>query len=599
MRGKRIQVLLVLIFAFQTLVAQKEYRLNNVKFVGNKVLSSEKLLKQINTQPKKRIEKLLIWKRNPEFTSFVLENDINRIKTFYIRNGFTKPEISYKLDSIKFHRINVIINVNENDYVKINRVKLDIKNDTLESEITDLISSKIILKPGDRFVDENVFNSEFFIQQYFSNNGYPLAKSNYQIQLFKEDLLANVIFDIYPGAKCYIGEIFIHGDSVLPSKIIQRNLNFSTGDLYNQQLINKSQQQIFDTDLFQYVIIRSLKDSIKENQIPIEIFVRELPRWIFETGLGYGTDDRLRLSLNVIRSNFLGGARKLIFRAKTSFYTPYNFELKFVQPNFFIQDLAFIINPFYVQEREKSYEIDRLGGGLSLQYQLSKKVITVLTYTFEKDYLLEISDLQLNSSELEHNKSLVSLGTRYKSTDNVLNPTSGTKMTANISYSGLGSKAIFHFYKIDFSLQNYFPLSSETTLATKLKAGVMQAIQNDPETPIEDRYFAGGASSLRGWERHEIYPLNIDSTAIGGNTLFEGSIELRYPIYDIVRGSLFVDFGNVWANSYSYNLASLHYNLGVGLHVKTPIGPVRLDIATPFINNEFGFQFFISIGYAF
>lgn len=597
---RKLTILLVIIFSFtQSIYSQKEYRLNNVKFIGNNHLSNEILLKQINTQPKKRIEKLLIWKRNPEFTKFVLENDINRLKTFYNRNGFLAPKIGYKLDTLLFNRINVFINIEENSFVKVGNVNLKFKGDSLDTKFIGLLTSKIILHQGQRFVDEHVFKSVSAIQQTFAENGYPFSKINYHIQVKQDSLVSDIDFDIDSGEKSFIGDISIYGDSIVPRRIIKKNIDFVKGDIYSQKKIDKTQQDIFNTELFQYVIIRSLKDSVKENQIPIEIYVRELPRWVFETGIGYGTDDKLRLSLTVTRLNFLGGARKLILKAKTSYYTPYNFELKFIQPNLFIQDLDFIVNPFYIQEREQSYEIERLGGGITLQYPLSKKVNTGITYTFEKDNILQIADLQLDATEIKHNKSLISWGTQFNSTKNILNPTNGTKISTNIAYSGLGHKAVFHYYKIDLQVRNYLPLSPEVTLASKLKGGVVQAIQNDPETPIGDRYFAGGASSLRGWSRHNIYPENIESTAIGGNSLFEGSIELRYPIYDILRGALFVDFGNVWANPYSYDFAALHYNLGVGLRVKTPIGPVRLDVATPIINDDFGFQFFISIGHAF
>jgi len=597
---QKLNILFIISFLFtQSIYSQKEYRLNNVKFIGNNHLSNEMLLKQMNTQPKKKIEKLLIWKRNPEFTKFVLENDINRLKTFYNRNGFLTPKISYKLDTLRFNRINVFINIEENNFVKVGEVNLKFKGDSLDVKFIGLLTSKIILHPGQRFVDEHVFKSVSSIQQTFADNGYPFSKTNYHIQVKQDSLVSDIDFDIHSGEKSFIGDISIHGDSIVPKKIIEKNIEFETGDIYKQKIIDKTQQEIFNTELFQYVIIRSLKNKVKLNHIPVEIHVQELPRWNFETGVGYGTDDKLRLSMAITKLNFLGGTRKLIFKAKTSYYTPYNFDVKFIQPNFFIQDLDFIINPFYVKEREKSYEIERLGGGLTFQYQLNKNLSTDLTYTIEKDNILEISDLQLNPDDLKHNKGMISWGTQFNSTNNFFNPTKGLKLKGNVTYSGLGFNTKFHYYRLDLSLKNYYPVSSEITLATKLIAGVMQAIQNDPETPIGDRYFAGGASSLRGWARHEIYPENIESTAIGGNTLFEGSVELRYPIYDIFKGAFFVDFGNVWTNSYSYNFSKLHYNTGIGLRVETPIGPIRLDMATPVINDDFRFQFFISIGHAF
>jgi outer membrane translocation and assembly module TamA len=81
--------------------------------------------------------------------------------------------------------------------------------------------------------------------------------------------------------------------------------------------------------------------------------------------------------------------------------------------------------------------------------------------------------------------------------------------------------------------------------------------------------------------------------------MLEAGVELRFPVYDILHGAVFADAGNVWSPSYRYSLSDIHYDAGVGLRVKTPIGPVRLDFATPVINDKAGLQFFISVGNAF
>jgi outer membrane protein insertion porin family len=86
---------------------------------------------------------------------------------------------------------------------------------------------------------------------------------------------------------------------------------------------------------------------------------------------------------------------------------------------------------------------------------------------------------------------------------------------------------------------------------------------------------------------------------IGGNSVLEGSAEVRFPVYEIFGGAAFMDFGNVWPKAFNYNLERLKYDVGLGVRVKTPIGPIRLDLATPVFENKFRTQFFISIGQAF
>ena len=81
--------------------------------------------------------------------------------------------------------------------------------------------------------------------------------------------------------------------------------------------------------------------------------------------------------------------------------------------------------------------------------------------------------------------------------------------------------------------------------------------------------------------------------------MLEGSMELRFPVYDIFSGVTFADFGNIWETSFTYNPDDFLYNVGLGLRINTPVGPVRLDLASPIFEKPIRPQFFISIGHAF
>ena len=84
--------------------------------------------------------------------------------------------------------------------------------------------------------------------------------------------------------------------------------------------------------------------------------------------------------------------------------------------------------------------------------------------------------------------------------------------------------------------------------------------------------------------------------------MLEGSMEFRFPIYDIFSGDVFIDAGKVWEKAFDYSLDGLndlYYNAGIGLRVSTPIGPLRVDYATPIFEGYFKGRIFISIGHAF
>jgi outer membrane protein insertion porin family len=498
--------------------------------------------------------------------------------------------------------ITIDINIKENEFVQTGNIEINLRGNQEEGdqkELLDSVESVIPLKTGKRFLDDDVFKTETMLKKSFSNHGYPFTTLKRAIALRENGKVADISFDLNTGKRSFFGNISIKGDSIITEKFIRKYLLFSEGELYRQNKIDSTQQDIFGTDLFQYVVIASKKDSVQGDRIPVEITVKELPRWKLETGIGYGTEDKLRLAFELTKLNFIGGARRLIINGKTSYFLPFSFDVRFVQPDFLLTRLDLILNPFYLREREISYTIDRMGGGIRLLYRFRNNLSTHFSYSFERDRLLELSDLQINPSELKHNKSVFSIGGELNTSDNLFYPSSGHKIQADASLAGLGFAGKVNYYKLVLSYIRYISFSKDMILATRISGGVLQTIGTDKNTPIEERFYLGGASSLRGWGRHRISPPGENGLLLGGNTMTEGSVELRFPIYDILHGALFVDAGNVWYKSYSMDPGSLHYDAGMGLRVRTPIGPVRLDLATPVINDRFNLQFFISVGNAF
>ncbi|HLN54586.1 MAG TPA: outer membrane protein assembly factor BamA [Bacteroidales bacterium] len=594
-----LSILLICILV-TPLSAQKVHRIKDVDFKGNKILTEDELLGQMNTQPKKSLEKLFFWKKRPDFIETSLEEDINRLKSYYNRNGFLHPEISFSLDSSRSGRlINITINIVENEFVQTGNVEFNLSGDRLTDALLDSLRTRLPVKEGKRFRDDDVFETEKLLKRSFSDHGYPFTTVKHSISLRDSNLYADLSFNVNAGERSYFGNITVSGDSLIPEKFIRKYVLFSEGGLYMQNKIDSTQQDIFGTDLFRYVVIASKKDSVLNDRIPVEILVKELPRWRLEAGAGYGTEDKLRLAAELTKLNFLGGARRLIVNGKTSYYLPFSMDVRFVQPDFAFPRLDLVLNPFFLREREISYTIDRMGGGIRFIYTFRNNFSSHFSYAFERDRILKLSDITIDSSELKHNKSVFSLGGELNLANDPFYPSKGYRMEGTASLAGLGYRAAVHFYKLEFSYVKYFTIDKDVILATKFRSGVLQTTRKLQRTPIEERFYLGGASSLRGWGRHRISPLSESGIALGGNTMLEESVELRFPIYELLHGAVFMDAGDVWYNSYQYDFGSFHYDAGLGLRLRTPIGPVRLDFATPVINDRFNLQFFISVGQPF
>ncbi|MFO8234179.1 MAG: outer membrane protein assembly factor BamA [Bacteroidales bacterium] len=594
-------ILIFLLFPVIQVWGQVDYQIKKIEIQGNVTLDNSLLFDQMNTRDMNIGEHLLFWKMTPQYSPIILENDVERLKSFYQRNGFLDAQVNKELTvNDKRRQVSIALTIQEGKPMMLRSSSVR-EVGKKQTGILEEVRNKLPVKVNERFEDRKVYTAMAQISQAYKNKGYPFVRVDKNIQVDTAKHSANLSFQVFPGKKSTFGHVTFQGDSLVSEHFLRQKLHFKTGELYSQEKLDKSQEVIFETGLFNYVVIRGQKDSVINGKMPVLIRLNELPQWSFKGGVGYGTEDRFRVSSELIKRQFLGGARKLILEAKRSYFLPVSVDAKFIQPNLFNKELDFVLNPFFIREREKSYEVDRLGTGLTLQKNFTQTLSAFLTYSMEHDYLIDktLSDTLNLKDRRTYNKSGITIGVNKNSTDNIFEPTKGWKIDGYYTYMGLGFQSEYRYYKIALETRHYKKVSRGYVFAGKLHGGIIEPLEKGGETPLEDRFLIGGGSSLRGWSRHSLSPKNKEGKAIGGNTMLEGSLELRFPVYDILSGAVFVDAGNVWKNPMHFDLNDLYYDAGLGLRVKTPIGPVRLDMAYPVFNEKSKGQFYISLGHAF
>jgi outer membrane protein insertion porin family/translocation and assembly module TamA len=167
---------------------------------------------------------------------------------------------------------------------------------------------------------------------------------------------------------------------------------------------------------------------------------------------------------------------------------------------------------------------------------------------------------------------------QYNTSDSLLNPTHGTVLRGRLDNSTTALISDVSFVKLVLEARHYVPLSQRLLLATRLKLGSVEPYGSSTEIPFNVRFFAGGPGSVRGFQLNRLGPLNADGDPIGGLSLIEGSVELRFPLFGDFGAVLFLDFGNVFSSAFTYRLGDLRYAAGPGLRYNTPVGPLRLDV---------------------
>ncbi len=183
--------------------------------------------------------------------------------------------------------------------------------------------------------------------------------------------------------------------------------------------------------------------------------------------------------------------------------------------------------------------------------------------------------------------------------DPLLDPVQGYAISLNVKTNGLFITRELPFYRIITEYKTYLGVRKGVILALKAKIGVIQRTDGNQYIPTDERFFAGGSYSVRGWGRSELGPKDESGRPIGGKSLLEGSAEVRYAIGQKLIVALFCDAGNVWTDAYSYKLKELRYSVGTGIRYKTPIGPIGIDFARPVFDSETKWQIHFNIGHSF
>jgi outer membrane protein insertion porin family len=600
-------VIILFLFLLQPVVAQDNLIVSDISIKGNSTLSASQIKEQVAMYATGKIKRLLR-KKAYLFNTQALKADSLRLVRYYQREGFLQVEIDRPVVLIAGDKktVKVTFHVLEGQPVLVDTIVCNFQQnpaDGLDSgEFLKQVDKKKILKKGRRFRDDDLIADRQFMIAELNKRGYAYAEVNYALSVVQEKSV-NITWSIAPGPVCAFGQTRIIGNEKVAEKSIRKQVVFNDGQKFSSTLMNKSQKQIYDLGLFQIVTVKGISREGKNSDIPVMIRVREAPRWTTRFGIGYGIEDKFRFFTTVTKLGFLGGARRATLLLKHSALEPVNINLRLTQPGFITPRTSIILNPFYLRQAEPAYIATRLGGDVTLQQEIATKTNALITYTLEKVKQEETSERVTTSSVVDtstlYNKSSITLGLNMDKSHPIFVPEKGFFAATTYKLSGLGLGSRFHFSKLQFDVRTYHKVVSQIIMAYRVKVGFLESYDDNGFVPVEERFFSGGSSSVRGWARSQLGPKNELGDPLGGNSLLEASAEARIPVWGLFSVVVFTDFGNVWEESYAHKITDLRYSLGTGLRISTPIGPIRLDLARPVFDQENQLQFHLSIGHAF
>ncbi len=455
----------------------------------------------------------------------------------------------------------------------------------------DLADFKTVLaqppyQPGDVFVHQPYEDYKSSLTRLANNLGFFDAEYvTHEIQVDPDTLTAVVILRFETGQRYQIGQVSVEQD-VLDREHLQRYLKVKQGDRYNTDNLLKQQQILEGSGYYKDVQVSGQYQNVAHGQaVPVKIVAQRNKRYTYSGQVGYGTDTgaRTKASMDVHWLNRKGHKLNTsveVGQKAQSAQATYKVPLWDPENEYTSLSVGW----------QKSDNDDIKSKGIKVGVDYNRRSDDDWQQTIFINYLDETTEV---TGEDPVTTQLTLLGGRLKKTkaDNVLFPSHGWQVLAEVqgAHKGLISDQNFLQGKVQGKYITTF--DNKDKLIASATLGATQADDFD-RIPKSLRYFAGGQNSVRGYDFESLGETNSAGEVVGGKHLVTTSLEYEHPVVDKISGAVFVDAGNAFDDPAHIGM---QVGAGVGVRYKSPIGPIRVDLAAP-KDNASDIHFYFSLG---
>ncbi|MBE0432764.1 BamA/TamA family outer membrane protein [candidate division WOR-3 bacterium] len=532
------------------------FRVASIEVEGNEYFKSSAITRVMLTRTRNILRKGI-------FNEQIFMGDVEAIRNLYAYDGFLDIEVDYELhyDSTA-GQVDILLNIAEGGQYLVDRV--DYRGNTvIDAESLD---QQVTIKPGQIFDPRKVDVDNYVIRYRYDDLGYADVRvmSGYHAGEYR----IQVVHQIDEGKKQYVGRVEITGLERTRESVVARELKIIQGELFRYARVLESRRRLFRLGVFAAIRTR-VEDSGIANRKDIRFILTERERAALDCRIGYGTRDRLRLGAGVTHYNMFGRAWQGSVDGKVSFaeqrlISQVTFPRSILMPG----DFGFGV--FAKRLDEIGYQTRSLGGNVTTRFELKNHELSA-KYELERIRTYYATG-DSSRTDLLHR---IYLGWLNDHRDDPFYTTRGHYFGANLEVSGIILPSDVDYLRPVVQYRFYRPAAG-LVFGAAVKAGLAVPVASTVEIPIYKRFYCGGASSVRGYAERAIGPVDVNGNPVGGQVLGECSFEMRFPIYRVLAGVIFLDGGNIWPEPHEVD-PSLRWGIGAGLRLKTFLGSIRLD----------------------
>jgi len=575
-----------------------------IRFEGNTKFGGRILRKQMKTKGKTLYSFI---DKSGRLDETQLEQDINSVREWYQDHGYIDVEVKEVRRERTQGKMTIVVVLAEGPQYHVGKLMITGTKAAPEQKVRALLK----MKEGSVYSPKQIREDSKKIADAYGSGGYVDLQVTPQGTPAGQNTI-DVKYTIEEGNPSFVQRINIIGNTRTKDKVIRREVLIAPGDIFNSVRVETTKKRLDNLGYFSKVETYP-DDTGVTGRKDLIVQVEEKRTGSLNFGAGFSTVDQLVGFVELTQGNFdllnwpdfTGAGQK--FRARIQYGTARkDVVLSLTEPYFLDRRLSLGGQVFYSEADYLSTLYSQRDYGFSLETRKAIGTFTSvsLQYRLESTELFNISSGASSALLIEagsETKSQITPAIVFDTRDNPLLSRRGTRVvfTPYVAGGPLGGNT--QIYGFNLEVAQFFHLWKDTILQFQGAIATVDTWGSGNGVRIYDRLFLGGSNDLRGFNFRDVSPRDINGEPLGGQSLARFTAEYTVPIIEKARVAVFYDTGFVNAPSWDFNTNHIVSDVGVGLRLDLPIGPIRIDYGIPIQKDVYGGggKFNFNVGYQF
>lgn len=572
-------------------------KIKKINIIGNEFFSDRMLLREFESSDS--VPFWRFWSSEDQYSKEKVSGDLETLRSFYQDQGFLDFKITSNQVSISPEKDGIFLTVNIEEGERYTVSSFVLNGRLVVSE--DELLPYVYIAPGRTYSRKAVDTTVEVISDRLAEEGYSYAEVVPVPDVNRDDNTVSFSINIKPGRRVYVRRIDVVGNKLTNDDVIRRELRQTEGGAFSPSRVNRSKVRLQRLSFFDEVEIETVPVAGREDQVDLEVVVKERATGSFLFGLGYSGDNGALVQASVSQANLFGSGNQLNFSVQRSdiveavsltytnpYYTKSGISrtiglsgrsIDSARANtsaFITETLGLNLNYLFPINENNSFS---LGGGIER--------INLESTRFSVPEVVDFIDANPDNDLLSFTTAFV-----HDTRDSLLYPTAGKNLRLSLEATVPGSD--LEYYRVNLDSSIYFPITRRAALKFGLGVGYGDGYGDEDQLggqlPFFKNYFAGGSSSVRGFEARSLGPRDTSEfpQPFGGSKRVLFNASLLLPVGKGAldkRLSLFVDGGQVFEED--IELDEMRFSAGIGFNWISPVGPLSISYAIP-LNEEDG-----------